>query len=220
MAIIQSYPSGTPKLTDTIIGVEYKENEQPATKSFTINDIVELVPTVDPIGRPYKVYTALLTQSGGNNVQGISNGNLLIGRTYYINYVDGGPDFTNVGAPNNNVGTYFVATGTTPNTWGVTPASFDTLTYNTGAPVVTVLENTIGNIYWVRQNTGAYNCISSGLFPESKTFITISALGRPLIFAFRNNSNNQIQIQTTNIEFNNIEWNNEAPGNFEIRVYN
>lgn len=63
----------------------------------------------------YKVYTALLTQSGGNNFQSISSGPLTIGVTYQIISQGANDDFTNVGAPNNNLGTYFVATGTTPN---------------------------------------------------------------------------------------------------------
>jgi hypothetical protein len=32
-----------------------------------------------------------------------------------------------------------------------------TLSYNTGTPVVTVLENTIGNIYWTYQGAGQYS---------------------------------------------------------------
>ena len=47
-------------------------------------------------------------------------------------------DFTNVGAPNNSNGTSFVATATTPTAWGG-----GVLSYDVGAPVVTILENTI-----------------------------------------------------------------------------
>ena len=102
-------------------------------------------------GLPYKVYTALLTQSGNGNTTGISSGPLTKGITYKIQ-VDGG-DFANVGAPNNNANTYFVATES------ITPTSYggNELLYNTGAPVVTVLENTIGNIYWTYQGAGQYS---------------------------------------------------------------
>ena len=112
----------------------------------------------------YKVYTALLTQSGGNNEQGISSGALTIGVTYCIVDPSGG-DWTNVGAPNNNEGTCFVATGTTPNIWD------GALSYNTGAPVATVLENTIGNVYWTYNNSGEYDANLVGAFIEVKTFI-------------------------------------------------
>jgi hypothetical protein len=114
------------------------------------------------------VYTALLTQSGGGDSQSISNDPLTIGATYEITQIDDG-DFTNVGAPNNNLGTYFVATGTTPN-WGT--FGENVLEYNTGAPVVTVLENTIGDIWFTYENTGQYFMYSDGLFTVNKTTAT------------------------------------------------
>lgn len=113
----------------------------------------------------YRVYTALLTQNGGDDPQYQQSGDLIIGVTYYIDDNASNPDFTNVGAPNNNVGTYFVATGTTPNSWGEAG-----LAYNTGAPVVTVLENTIGNIWFTYNSVGYYSINSSGLFTGNKTF--------------------------------------------------
>jgi hypothetical protein len=134
---------------------------------YTMQDITDTV-------RPYKVYTALLTQSGGDSISQIINEPLVIGVTYKI-LEDAGPsgwDFTNVGAPNNNIGTYFVATGTTPNSWANAE-----LESNTGAPVVTVLENTIGNIWFTYDGIGAYNLNSNGLFTAEKTFI-----GTPTIF--------------------------------------
>jgi hypothetical protein len=95
-----------------------------------------------------------------------------------INVNDVGGDFTNVGAPNNNVGTSFVATGTTPNSWG------DNLNveleYNTGAPVVTVLENTIGNIWFQYSSVGNYNIWSDSLFTENKTTFSIILMGDDL----------------------------------------
>jgi hypothetical protein len=119
----------------------------------------------------------LLTQSGGDDPVGDNGGTtvgnypeLVIGRTYYIaDNFQLECDFTNVGAPNNNIGTYFVATGTTPASWG----TYGYLQYNTGAPVVTVLENTIGNIWWTYVSDGSYYCNSSGLFTIGKTFSNI-----------------------------------------------
>jgi hypothetical protein len=115
----------------------------------------------------YKVYTALSTQSGEYNEFFISSGELTIGVTYQIDSSEIlGGDWTNVGAPNNNSGTYFVATGTTPNSWG----TGGQLAYNTGAPVVTVLENTIGNVWFTYDSAGVYNVNSNGLFVNNKTF--------------------------------------------------
>ena len=114
----------------------------------------------------YRVYTALLTQSGGDNEQGISSGALTIGVTYCIVDPSGG-DWTNVGAPNNNEGTCFVATGTTPNIWD------GALSYNTGAPVVTVLENTIGNIWFSYANPGIYSVNCSNVTFNQNTYMII-----------------------------------------------
>jgi hypothetical protein len=113
--------------------------------------------------QPYKVFTALLTQSGGDGQSYINGGNLTVGVTYFIDDPAGG-DWTNVGAPNNNTGTYFIATGTTPNVWGD-----GTLFYNAGAPVATVLENTIGNVWFVFNSDGRYSLISNELFVNNKT---------------------------------------------------
>jgi hypothetical protein len=129
--------------------------------------------TAESIRRGYKVYTALLTQSGGDNPQDwdSGSGSLILGYTYQIASNDGGTaDFTNVGAPNNNVGTYFVATGTTPNSWG--DSNNGGLSGNGAAPVVaTMLENTIGNIWFTYIGpAGVYNVNSSSLFTASKTW--------------------------------------------------
>jgi hypothetical protein len=117
--------------------------------------------------RGYKVYTALLTQSGGGGEAYSSGGDLVIGVSYRINNLAIGMDFTNVGALNNNIGTWFVATGTTPNSWGID--GDEVLYYNPGAPVVTVLENTIGNVWFEYDSVGIYKINSSGLFTIDKT---------------------------------------------------
>lgn len=67
MAISYSYPMGTPKLTDVVLGVQYEEMKDPAVKNFSIGDIVNLALEEVVIPAPaYKVYTALLTQTGTN----------------------------------------------------------------------------------------------------------------------------------------------------------
>lgn len=121
----------------------------------------------------YRVYTALLSQTGGDSPNAVIDLPLVIGITYEIIDNDGGTaDFTNVGAPNNNIGTLFVATGTTPTSWGVN--TLGQLQYNTGAPTVVVLENTIGNIWFTYAGVGVYRCYSDNLFTIDKTTVFIS----------------------------------------------
>lgn len=118
--------------------------------------------------RPYKVYTALLSQSGsGDFFQQINSGDLDIGVTYLIQSV-GGADFSNVGGSNVE-GEYFIATGTTPNSWG----TGGQLEYTPAAPVVTVLENTIGNIWFTYNGIGIYHINSIELFTQNKTVVFI-----------------------------------------------
>jgi hypothetical protein len=143
---------------------------------------------------PYKVYTALLTQTGATDPQTISTGSLTVGVTYEITDNSGGANFTNVGAPNNTVGTFFVATGTTPTSWGT-----GELGYNNGAITATVLQNTIGNIWYTYNNYGVYNIKSDGLFINKKTTFLFGVLdGQPGNAAavvtdhFQNNINNYI----------------------------
>jgi len=169
---------------------------------------------------PYKVYTALLTQSGGDDIQQLIGTNLTIGVTYRIIY--DGPivgDFINVGSPNNNDDTMFVATGTIPTSWGDCK-----LEYNTGAPVVTVLENTIGNIWFTYDGVGFYLSNSNGLFTQGKTALFIGSsfdgdtVGTNFAF-FRQIDGEQLGIATKD--------NTLADGDgflyntpIEIRVYN
>ena len=142
-------------------------NAETNTKYGGVDPTGEFVTVNELVPQPYKVYTALLTQSGGDDTEYIGSGELIIGTTYRITNPWPDSDFTNVGAPNNNQETFFVATGTTPNNWG-TPGSDDVLEYNTGAPVVTVLENTIGNIWFTYNSAGIYNLNSDGLFSTTE----------------------------------------------------
>ena len=163
----------------------------------------------------YKVYTALLTQSGDGNPESIRNSPLVIGRTYMIDS-DGVPsgvwDFTNVGAPNNNIGTYFVATGTTPTSWG---GPSIVLVYTNGAPVVTVLENTIGNITFSYYDVGDYFANLPNGFPYDKT--TVFMQGQSFIQV----ANNIDFIEIVARDSNGIAQNDLLQNTpIEIRVYN
>lgn len=187
-----------------------------ATTKYIVNNLTGQTISGQQL-QPYKVYTALVTQDGTNTVVNLSAGTLTIGVTYSIN--NNGGDFTNVGAPNNNQGTYFVATGTTPNNWGGV-----SLDYNTGAPVVTVLENSIGNIWWELQSTGSFLAKSDDLFTENKTLAFISQsihseMTVPVIAYTYNFALNQIVIETYDSTFSpSAGVLSQTP--IEIRVYN
>jgi hypothetical protein len=60
MAIIYSYPIATPESQDLLVGTEMAiqgGEDSPRTRTFTIGSIIDLI-------KPYKVYTALLSQTG------------------------------------------------------------------------------------------------------------------------------------------------------------
>jgi hypothetical protein len=165
----------------------------------------------------YKVYTALLTQSGGDVIESIQSSPLVIGTTYTISDYIPNDDFTNVGAPSNQTGVSFVATGTTPNNWNESSE----LTYNTGAPVVTVLENTIGNIWFTFISDGVYGINSNGLFTSNKTYLSnLGFIGDDTSFTFFSVYNNPNLIIIGNSDSGNPSNNllNNHP--IESRVYN
>ncbi len=163
--------------------------------------------------RPYKVYTALLTQNGGDNPLIIYEGDLTIGVTYSIDATLGPEyDFSNVGGPKYPENFPFVATGTTPNNWGAE------LLYNTGAPVVTVLENTIGNVWFTYESTGLYSINTDNLiFLTENTFaptVTVSDGGSPILYAFSTN----VPFDGKLFIYGDEGYLNNTP--IEIRVYN
>jgi hypothetical protein len=65
-------------------------------------------------------------------------------------------------------------------------------------PVVTVLENTLGEtITWLRDNAGIYSANSSGIFLQNKTFLTINKSnysGRQ--FSFYRTDNDKLEVVT------------------------
>jgi hypothetical protein len=116
-----------------------------------------------------KVYTALLSQSGTSNLTSYDNAgkrySLVIGGSYEITSYLSNDDFRNVGAASNATGVKFVATGTTPTIW----TNKSVIRVDTGAPIVNILENTIGNIWWTYSAIGEYIANSDALFTSSKT---------------------------------------------------
>jgi hypothetical protein len=184
---------------------------------YTMEDVTSTV-------RPYKVYTALLTQSGASVPAKINGGVLTVGVTYEIIFNTVGMDFTNVGAPNNNVGTFFVATGTTPNNWGVGPKN--KLSYNTGAPVATVLENTIGNIWFTYESIGNYTIKKTADWDDEKTWYGFGGSGNTGVFdVYPGNQIASIEgstlfLITLNDDFSTPLNNQLNKTPIEIRVYN
>lgn len=194
-------------------------------KLTTRVEVLEDAPAPPTPSTDYKLYTALLTQSGDDNPDSTYSGDLVIGRTYQIFDLGGaaGYDFTNVGAPNNNINTWFVATGTTPNSWGTNVC----LNYNSGAPVVTVLENSIGDIWFTYVDIGLYKCLSNGLFNSSTIVNNIPnqyVIGAGTMYNFGGYSlgeNNQVFISShENFDPANDLYGSYAQNTIEIRVYN
>jgi len=220
------FESGTYKKSISFKEIYLINDVEPTDSEDAFNKIIEGIANFNRGGSaPYKVYTALLTQSGGDEPQTWSSGSgpLILGVTYQIEVNDGGTaDFTNVGAPNNNVGTYFVATETTPNSWGI--GDNGELSANGGAPVVTVLENTIGDIWFEYQTVGYYHVRSGGLFTVGKSAIIIGGPtwdgGGNGYFSYGFDGNDTALI--TNRNFLNDYVNNGSIVNtfLEIRVYN
>lgn len=190
-----------------------------------VNTIPSIWVAVRELQNPtYKVFTALLTQNGVGSVSSKNSGDplLTIGVTYQIvdNDAGSGWDFTNVGAQNNNIGTFFIATGTTPNSWGMDGQ----LDYNTGAPIAIVLENTIGNVWFEYQGIGTYFAKSNGLFATDKCHYSLTLntdLGTPngCMFSIQGQGPSSLFIQTINPTAEMALDSQLSSTPIEIRVY-
>lgn len=190
------------------------------SKWYTMQDVEDTINA----NKPYKVFTALLTQSGGGATEYITSTTtapFVIGVTYEIAINSGNADFTNIGAPNNNIDTRFIATGTTPNSWG--DGGEVEIAYNTGTPVVTIFENTIGNIWFDYVNVGNYTINSDALFTNNKSQFyipNVGALNGDILFivtALNNqNQNDIITYDSPTSQSDNVLY--QTP--IEIRVYN
>ena len=182
---------------------------------YTMKDISDSVAAF----APYKVFTALLTQSGDDTQQDKVSGDTLdLGVTYLISVNSEDSDLTIFGAPNSNEGTYFICT----NAGVLDPYKPLSLLYYTGTPVATVLENTIGNIWFTYDSEGSYTANSIGLFLLNKTTTSTSTSsdpGNPTWTTARIGNENAVSI-------NSFYPNGDGANNsmvqmfFEIRVYN
>jgi hypothetical protein len=198
--------------TKTLLPVGLKDNRRDdkyLAGDISVEDFTNQV-------KPYKVFTALLTQSGGD-VESDKNASdeFFSGVTYYISSNTENKDFTIYGAPNNNVGTYFLCTQN-----GIVPNGAQ-LIYNYGTPVVTVLENTIGNIWFNYEDIGVYGCQSNNLFTTDKTFILATPTSdiNAVSIAVTNQSESVKYISPLNNSLNAFD-DGLLNTPIEIRVYN
>lgn len=114
-------------------------------------------------GDEVRIFRALATQVGVSDPSySLSSGAVEIGVTYQIQ--GSGGDFSNVGAPDNNSDTFFIATNNSvPNSYG---SAF--LYYDTGAPKLIILKNTIGNVWCTYNGVGSYILESVSKFADSQ----------------------------------------------------
>jgi hypothetical protein len=176
--------------------------------------------TIQTIRGGYNVYTALLTQSGTTNVVTQGIGSVTKGVTYQVDSYFANTDFSNVGGGTfDNPLQYFVASAT------ATPNDYDgsILTSDTGAPIVaSILENTIGNIWFTFNADGEYVVNSENLFVTDKTFVIIGSgtegalNGAYITVVPGTNSSMNISSSSNFLAVNDELFNTS----FEIRVYN
>lgn len=164
----------------------------------------------------YRVYTALLTQQIISPE--IIPSPLTVGRTYLIEQLADGDDFSNVGYTGNYIP--FIATGTTPLVWTTTQI----IDMDASQPSVTILQDNISpNVYFAYLSyevEGKYSPYivfeKTGEFLVDKTFIPIGNNSGTKdifpIFPIRRNDN-RITIQVDGKQ-------SLVNASIEIRVYN
>lgn len=136
-------------------------------------DIIDSKYNRDENIKPYKVFSANLTQVGKNIIEEtINSGTLTKGVCYKFTQTDGG-DFSNLGAPDNNIGTTFLCTeNAEPNNWGNGATQ---LVYRSGLPVCNVFENDFDNIYFDFDTTGqGQYALKCDEFVNGNMFVSIS----------------------------------------------
>lgn len=95
-------------------------------------------------------------------LESLTSGNLVNGTKYIITSNSGGADFTAQGAPDNDVGTEFVATASTAPTWG----SGSLTKYGAICDLVSCPKN--GRCLWDRTTNGMDGILSAGVSTSSK----------------------------------------------------
>lgn len=111
-------------------------------------------------GYNYQVWSALVSQLD----TATTSGELVVGKTYVIDTLVVGDDFTNCGYVEE--GTAFVAEDTTPTAWTEGTSVFNVTDSEVQA---NVLENTLGDIVWTTASTGVFEGTLDDAFLEGKT---------------------------------------------------
>jgi hypothetical protein len=209
----------------TLLPVGLKDNRRDDGYLAGAISVENLVTQLTP-EPAYKVFTALLTQSGGDNQLYVENfstifsiQNIVKGVSYFIDVNDDNVDFSLIGASSNAQGTSFIATENKLNT--DFPDVTWALRYNTGAPVVTVLENTIGNIWFTYLNIGTYIISSNSLFTINKTATFTTTSSKPNDpYWITMQAISQQEIYLVQFDVDGSTYNDLLSTPIEIRVYN
>ncbi len=121
-------------------------------------------------GDEVRIFRALASQLGVSAINDIDDGPVEIGVSYTI--LGAGGDFSNIGAPDNNLGTSFIALNSNTPTYGAS-----SLRYDSGAPKLIVLKNTIGNVWCTYFGVGFYVLESVSKFQDSQRAKFTSIIG-------------------------------------------
>ena len=168
---------------------------------------------VDGIINGVKKYVVLLTQYAPATFTAAP---LRIGERYAITTFEAGDDFSNVGGDNIE-GHSFIATGTTPAVW-----TNGSVLDSDGAPVATILENTLGGVpVYSRDAAGTFTITLSGGFTTQKTVCFIQPVGIDLggVSVAPTGDGNTISMSTMEAGTLNSVDGMLVGLSFEIRVY-
>lgn len=180
-----------------------------------------------PVVAPYTVFTALVTQSGESDYVNQTSGLFTIGVTYTIDIYISGDDFSNIGGPPSAPngawdGFSFIATGTT----ALNYTNGTGIDHNNGAPVVTILENTIGNVWFEYGSVGQYsiyleNASYNKIFCPLQIVVSTSLTFGNISYKIQTEDDNLVTI-VTKITDTGEQTDDILPNNtpIEIRVYN
>lgn len=185
----------------------------------TLQNLIDyLDDTLAGTSLPYKKFVALLTQSGISSPDSKSSGTLTKGVSYMFSGTGGtSVDFSNVGVNNPTDGGWFIATQTAE------PINWDgwVVAYDSATPVANVLENNIGNVWFLFNSNGRYSLASDALFIDNKTVkfggYVNSDLGSYFLFGDQNDNSGEIFLSTGDPTPSNGYLNNAT---IEVRVYN
>jgi len=168
--------------------------------SFTIDDLIALG---GESGGGVQQYKFLLSQTGGDDPQTATSGSLTQGVTYEIVAFETGDNFIPSGAPNNTVGTKWIANGTAP-TW----SNGSELGWNGGAPILTeeLMLNTLDYDIWFEKSIDdGFQSVKSDDNFDDKTTIAfgstslLSDLGDPSTIIEGGRNSNTLGIVTLSI---------------------